>query len=767
MRGSVLALAAGVALGINATAQATWSILIVDTRTGEVGLASATCLTRLDLRELTPVLIAGYGGVTAQSSGDSSGRNRSIIRDRLLEGAPLADILAELAVVDGSGHQTRQYGMIDITGDTLTFSGSGAASWAGGLTGRSGDLAWAVQGNILTGANVASEAAAAIEATPGDLADKLMAAMVAARVNGGDGRCSCDPRTPEGCGSPPPGEFKSADIGYMLIARAEDKDESRVYYFAPSQPGYFSATRLDGDATPDLVVSSLNQTALTTFLNRTQPGDPLSHVGPGTTIETGVTGIKDLLAADLTGDGVDDLVFLGANPAGVHMMPGMGDGGFGAVQSYALSGAPGRLTLGNTDADASPEVAVTVPGAGRVLLLDAADGAWTLLADTEVGGTPTGVAIARLDADAAAEIVVSQRTADTLAVLARDGDAYAVVQTIPVGDEPVDVIAVDFDLDGTNDLVSAEDAGRTLTVLRQAAPGVFEAASVALVADGIDVQAADVTADGLPDLITMAAGNNGIEVFTNQGDGSFVKTHQNRAGAGQTSVLLADISGDGWIDIVSGSFQRGLTLMDNLRDGTFPLYNGFANGDYYMALNVADSISQDPDPVDQLQGLFAEWRQGLVGRIDAVKTEVIAPSRVAPGAAYTVRIEARDWQGLPLDQAVLTAAAFTVSGGGVVTDIRQTEPGRVEIDLAAGTPGMDRTGIRLIDANGPTRLMPDAQVRVLASLADFNSDGVPNFFDVGEFLAVFNAGDTAADLDNNGAFDGADIAAFLAAFLGG
>ena len=87
--------------------------------------------------------------------------------------------------------------------------------------------------------------------------------------------------------------------------------------------------------------------------------------------------------------------------------------------------------------------------------------------------------------------------------------------------------------------------------------------------------------------------------------------------------------------------------------------------------------------------------------------------------------------------------------------------------MPAGTPGMDRTGIRLIDPNGPTRLMPDASVRVLDSLADFNADGSPNFFDVGEFLAAFNTGDPAADLDNNGAFDGADIAAFLAAFLGG
>lgn len=220
-----LLLRAFVLLLLGQNLAATWSIIIVDTRTGEVAIGSATCVAGWDLRSLTAVMVIGKGGACAQSYVDFSARNRNEIFTGFKKGTAPKDILAALAKRD-TGHQTRQYGMVDTQGRAIGFSGSMASAWKGHVTGKIGTLVYAVQGNILTGKKVVDDAVTAIRTTPGDLAAKMMAAMEAARKMGGDGRCSCLTGGPTSCGTPPKTFKKSADIGFMMIGRLGDKDGS-------------------------------------------------------------------------------------------------------------------------------------------------------------------------------------------------------------------------------------------------------------------------------------------------------------------------------------------------------------------------------------------------------------------------------------------------------------------------------------------------------------------------------------------------------------
>ena len=54
-----------------------------------------------------------------------------------------------------------------------------------------------------------------------------------------------------------------------------------------------------------------------------------------------------------------------------------------------------------------------------------------------------------------------------------------------------------------------------------------------------------------------------------------------------------------------------------------------------------------------------------------------------------------------------------------------------------------------------------------ACVADFNTDGAVDFFDVQAYLAAFSANDPSADLTNDGVFDFFDVQAFLNAFAEG
>ena len=210
----------------NPGARGTWSIVVADKSTGEIAVGCATCLSGIDLQTEVPVVLPGIGAACAQSLLDNQATNRRIIWDELKNGTHPKDIMDILAASDGQ-HGSRQYGIVDILGRRAAHTGNGAGSWAGHVRGQSGSLVYAVQGNVLAGQPVVDEAVNALLNTPGDLPTKLMAAMSAAALMGGDGRCSCGGAMPDGCGAPPPGFDpllnKSAHVGFMIVARIGDR----------------------------------------------------------------------------------------------------------------------------------------------------------------------------------------------------------------------------------------------------------------------------------------------------------------------------------------------------------------------------------------------------------------------------------------------------------------------------------------------------------------------------------------------------------------
>jgi hypothetical protein len=208
---------------LSATSWATWSIVVVDTSTHEVGVAAATCLSNFDLQAGLPMILVDVGAAAAQSQVDTGAANRIRIRNEMLASTPPNRILTVISQADPA-YQNRQFGIIDARGRAVTFTGTGANPYDSGMTGQTGNLIYSIQGNVLTGAPVLTQAQNALVNTPGDIPEKLMAAMEAAAEMGGDGRCSCLPNNPTSCGSPPDSFEKSAHIGFIVLARSGDID---------------------------------------------------------------------------------------------------------------------------------------------------------------------------------------------------------------------------------------------------------------------------------------------------------------------------------------------------------------------------------------------------------------------------------------------------------------------------------------------------------------------------------------------------------------
>jgi hypothetical protein len=253
-----LVLAALACALIAGRALATWSVVVVNTRTREVCVASATCLANFDLKQALPVLAPELGGAAAQSFVDGSGQNRLRIWDGFHLGETPQQILDALALQD-PGHQTRQYGIVSFSGPPVGFTGTGAGLAKFHVTGEVGELRYAVQGNVITGNEVVTAAEAALLATPGDLGQKVLAAMEAARALGGDGRCSCNPNSPTACGVPPPNFIKSAHVAFIVLARVGDIDGVCNPLSGCASGSYYLALNIiggAGDPDPVLVMQS-------------------------------------------------------------------------------------------------------------------------------------------------------------------------------------------------------------------------------------------------------------------------------------------------------------------------------------------------------------------------------------------------------------------------------------------------------------------------------------------------------------------------------
>jgi uncharacterized Ntn-hydrolase superfamily protein len=101
----------------------------------------------------------------------------------LAKGYSAQDMVKQLVEVDPH-RDHRQVGVVDSQGKVAAFTGAKCLDWAGHVTGNG----FSCQGNILAGKEVVEEMARIMEATPGDLADRLLAALAAGQRMGGDRR---------------------------------------------------------------------------------------------------------------------------------------------------------------------------------------------------------------------------------------------------------------------------------------------------------------------------------------------------------------------------------------------------------------------------------------------------------------------------------------------------------------------------------------------------------------------------------------------------
>ena len=223
----------------------TFSLCAIDPATGQSGAAVTTRVPFVG--RAVPHVRAGVGAVCTQASTVVEYGPRGL--DLMATGVEPRAALEQL-LKDDRQRESRQVGLIDMTGRSAAHTGKNNGNWAGSKQGQN----YTVQANIMVGPEVVDAVAASFEATEGTglpLAERMILAMEAGQAKGGDRRWGnlqsaaikiADPNNPGRGGDhialaievgehpEPVGEMKriyattSRTLGYRSFSRIEGSD---------------------------------------------------------------------------------------------------------------------------------------------------------------------------------------------------------------------------------------------------------------------------------------------------------------------------------------------------------------------------------------------------------------------------------------------------------------------------------------------------------------------------------------------------------------
>lgn len=294
--------------------------------------------------------------------------------------------------------------------------------------------------------------------------------------------------------------------------------------------------------------------------------------------------------ADVSGDGVADVILANETVRGFAVWTGRGDGTLvsrGTVSGTTTWLAASHARIADLNGDGKPDVLVSSFNPSVVLSsIGAGDGTFAPARAQTLPATPQGMVVADFNGDKLADVAVACAQSNALCLLPGKGDGtfQPVVQT-PVAKIPIGVAAGDVNGDGRLDLALAAYEEPAVSLLLGKGDGTFQPAVSIASDDGpVFVALADLNRDGALDLLTTSDRTDKVNVHLGKGDGTFQPYRGYLTGRSAYGVVVTDLTGDGRADVAVADLSEGVTVFPGLGDGTlgtpvaFPVRSGQAMG---------------------------------------------------------------------------------------------------------------------------------------------------------------------------------------------
>ena len=351
--------------------------------------------------------------------------------------------------------------------------------------------------------------------------------------------------------------------GVITVVPAQTPDfcfDPAVNYAAGTNPQSVFAADLDGDGDQDLAVANEGSNNVSVLKNNGNgtfplPDDYAAGSGP-----------RSVFAADLDGDGDLDLAVANNGSNNVSVLKNSGNATFAAANNYAVGTWPRSVFAADLDGDGDRDLAVADANTNRISVLqNNGNGTFAGAVNYPTGTFPQSVIAADLDGDGKPDLATADaNTGGTVSILRNSWPTpgvldFAIMASFVVGADPTAVYAADLDGDGDLDLATANNGSADASVLKNTSPGpgalgFTPAASYAEGPGPMSLVAADLNADGSQDLTLANVANNTVGVLKNNGNGTYAPPAGFSVGAQPVSVVAVDLDGDADLDLAVADY---------------------------------------------------------------------------------------------------------------------------------------------------------------------------------------------------------------------
>lgn len=287
------------------------------------------------------------------------------------------------------------------------------------------------------------------------------------------------------------------------------------------------------------------------------------------------TNPRDVALGDIDGDGDVDMLVASAGAVARHLNNGIGN--FSAATNIATIATPVAVALGDADNDGDIDIAVC--GGTQVSVLLNIGGMFTTMPGFPVstaGANFLDVQWGDVDGDGDLDLVLANFAANQVNFGFNNivaGTFILPMAGINTMGAPTTVRITDIDNDGDMDILAANNSGMVgMAVVQNNGFGGFAlvGAPVATPSFAYGITSGDIDGDGDNDALLTLNSANTVAVVSNNGSGSYTLAGTFAAGTQPRYVQLGDVDGDGDLDMIVSNFgSHTATVRLNNGSGDF------------------------------------------------------------------------------------------------------------------------------------------------------------------------------------------------------